>query len=208
MPGRPSTRCTASNCGVPATPAVTRQSPRMVSSAHAAAPGWPSTCRYCVLCTRRVNTRHRDEHAEDHRDRDQQVGRLTTKTPMSSTTAAGTRKASSRIHGSRGSFSRSACTPGRTASADPGTSPAAPASPRRPRPCPSACPTPCPPRPSRPRRGRAPTGGGRTAAGARSATGPALGAGGVRGLAARHVPRIGAALGAPRASRPGSGGWR
>jgi hypothetical protein len=53
MPGRPSTRCTASSCWVPATPEVTRQSPRMPSSTHAAAPGWPSTWRYAEPCARR-----------------------------------------------------------------------------------------------------------------------------------------------------------
>src|SRR3954454_20839128 len=52
-PGRPITRCTASRWVVPTTPWLTRQAPRMLSSAHPAAPGWPSALEYTELCTRR-----------------------------------------------------------------------------------------------------------------------------------------------------------
>lgn len=45
-PGRPITRWTASKWPVAATPGVTRHRPRRLSSAHAAAPVWPSALRY------------------------------------------------------------------------------------------------------------------------------------------------------------------
>src|SRR5882757_2326304 len=51
-PGLPITRCTASKCPVAATPGVTRHLPRMLSSAHAAAPVWPSALLYTDFCAR------------------------------------------------------------------------------------------------------------------------------------------------------------
>ena len=90
---------------MPATPELTRQSPRMPSSTHAAAPGCPSTWRYAEPCARRPNTTSAASApaiSASGRKRNGESNRI----PSSSITAATATKAISIIQGSFGSFLR------------------------------------------------------------------------------------------------------